>query len=144
MCQIRHIILLLFGVLAVTSNATLGIAETFGYCTFTRQDAIECFRKYVDTNHDEAISISELRVAKKKFTPYSLQAAGWIASKFHMDTSIRTTVKNCRAKPFPANGVLAKEITFTPDDFMKTKKSCLPTQWAMCQLKKVCDNAANQ
>lgn len=99
-------------------------------------------RRYVDTNHDEAISVKELRAAKKKYLPYSLQAAGWIANKLHIDTSIRSTVKNCRVQSLPANGVLSDDISFTPHDFYATTKTCLPTQWAMCQLKKVCDNAA--
>lgn len=126
------------------SYAFWGIRETLGYCTFTRKDAVECMRKYVDTNKDEKISLSELRVAKTRFMPYSLKAAGWLAKKFHLDTSIRTAVKHCRVKSFPKDGRLSKDITFTARDFMATQKRCLPSQWALCQLKKVCDNAAAQ
>lgn len=121
-----------------------GIRETFGMCTFTRQDAVDCMRKYVDTNHDDKLSLIEMRIAKKRFLPYSLQAAGWLAKKFHIDTSIRSAMRDCRVHPVvPRKGktLMDKDLTFGPDDFLKTGKTCLPSQWALCQLKKVCDNA---
>lgn len=136
-----RLFLVLFLFVAET-YAIWGIQETFGYCTFSRQDAVKCLSDYVDTNHDGAISIAELRIAKKRFTPYSLQAMGWLAKKLHYDISIRKVVKDCRVAPFPKDGKLDSSIYFTPDDFLKTAKTCLPTQLALCQLKKVCDNAA--
>lgn len=139
---IRNMTFVLVFCFLYKAYAIWGIGETFGYCTFTRQDAIECMRKYVDTNKDGAISIPELRVAKRKYTPYSMQAAGWLAKKFHIDTSIRKVVENCRVDPIK-KGTKAKDIMFTPKDFLETSKTCLPSQWALCQLKKVCDNAAS-
>lgn len=138
----RHVLLLIAAMFMHETLGFWGIRETFGVCTFTRKDAVDCMRKYVDTNHNNKISISELRVAKKKFLPYSLRAAGWLAKRFHIDTSIRKAVKHCRVKPYPKGGLLSNDIEFTPHDFMATGKTCLPSQWALCQLKKVCDNAA--
>lgn len=140
--RIEMILLLLVVLFSPNAFAMWGIRETFGYCTFSREDAVQCLSNYVDTDHNGQISIAELRVAKKRFTPYSMQAVGWLVKKLHYDISIRKVVHDCRVAPFPEDGKLDPSIYFTSKDFMMTAKSCLPTQFALCQLKKVCDNAA--
>jgi hypothetical protein len=109
----------------------------FGSCAFTREDAITCFRKYVDTNHNGSIDKHELDAAIKKYGGSVINGArtamSWMPSFMKIDLSAATIIKNC---DYDHDG------KFTPDDFRKSKHTCLPTQWNLCQVKGACDRAA--
>lgn len=131
--------LLLLGLIVSSSEGSLS-SFLLGYdehCTYTREDAIKCFTKYIDTNHDQKIDLDELRYAKKEYLGWALKLIQWVAS-WDIDTSTAKILKDCGA---------GEKGYFTADDFRRTSKSCMPSHEAMCMVKMVCDTAdkaANQ
>lgn len=59
--------------------------DTTDTCGFTRADALQCIKQYVDENHDGKISCEEFERAKDLFMPPRLKAAMWVAKKFGYD-----------------------------------------------------------
>lgn len=104
------------------------------HCTYTREDAIQCFAKYLDTNHDHVIDLAELEAAKQKYVSWALKLIEKVVA-WEIDTSTETIMKNCGA---------GTKGYFTPDDFRRTKHSCMPSQEAMCMVKAVCEKADKQ
>lgn len=102
-------------------------------CVFTREDAIDCLAKHVDTDHNGWISAQELDTARRRYAGPVLKMATFVLGALHFDVSTETTFKNC---DFDHDGHL------TADDFRKSVKTCLPDQRGMCILKSVCDRAA--
>lgn len=128
-----YILVFLFLLLAPQGETTL-TSYLLGYdehCTFTREDAIRCFAKYIDTNHDQKIDLKELEVAKSKYLGWALKMLQWVAS-WAIDTSTPKIMHDCGA---------GTKGYFTADDFRRTAKSCMPSQEAMCMVKMVCDKA---
>ena len=102
-------------------------------CEFTRDDALQCIRRFVDTNHDDKISLDELEAARSKYMTGFQKAGAWVASWFTDDFSNETILRNC---DYDKDGV------FTPHDFEQATEKCLPDQHALCLLKGACDKAA--
>jgi hypothetical protein len=110
------------------SSFVLGYEE---HCTYTREDAIKCFSKYIDTNNDQKIDLKELEVAKTKYLGWALKMLQWVAS-WAIDTSTPKIMHDCGA---------GTKGYFTADDFRRTAKSCMPSQEALCMVKMVCSTA---
>jgi len=115
----------------------------FGYgnsCEFDREDAITCFKKYVDINHDNVITVKEIERARRKYETFALKEAESIL-KFRVvrywlgDINI-TTAKVVEDCDYNHDG------KFTTEDFRKATKTCLPNKYGLCLLKKVCDQAS--
>lgn len=111
-------------------------------CKWTREDAIACIGQHVDTNHDGWVSREELKEARTRYAGsagrWLMSGLGWIQRRFSVgiDTSAKKVFEDC---DYDHDGKL------TSDDFRKADKTCLPSQMALCMLKKVCDKAdANQ
>ena len=113
---------------ASVASFVLGFDE---HCTFTREDAIICFAKYIDTNNDKMIDLKELEYAKKEYLGWALKMLQWVAS-WAIDTSTPRIMHDCGA---------GEKGYFTADDFRRTSKTCMPSQEAMCMVKMVCDTA---
>ncbi len=73
-----------FDKLAVVATEAAGfdISDT---CGFTRDDALQCIKKFVDANHDGQISCEEFERAKLLYMPPRARAALWVAKKLGMD-----------------------------------------------------------
>lgn len=122
--------------LSLTHASFLGsVAKyTLGYdeqCTYTREDAIKCFAKYIDTNHDQKIDLEELEKGKQNYLGWALKLIQMVAS-WDIDVSTKKIMEDCGA---------GTKGYFTADDFRRTKHHCMPSQEAMCMVKMVCDNA---
>lgn len=121
--------------LALTHETQASFASmVLGYdenCHYTREDAIKCFAKYIDTNHDQKIDLEELEAGKEKYLGWALKMLQWVAS-WAIDTSTPKIMHDCGA---------GTKGYFTADDFRRTAKSCMPSQVALCMVKMVCDSA---
>lgn len=102
------------------------------WCSFKRTDALACFKQYVDLNHDGAITEDELDKLRAKYeTKGSFMS--WIdmlISRWNIDTSNHVIMRDC---DYDHDGRL------TPKDFMDSAKTCMPSHWAMCLVKVLCD-----
>lgn len=87
--------------------------------------------RYVDTNHDGVISLDELEVAQTKYVGLVLRMMKWVVS-WIADTSTPTILRDC---DYNHDG------KFTADDFLKSYKTCMPSQAALCIVKMSCDKA---
>lgn len=121
-----------------TFGATTGWSF-FGYgnsCKFTREDAINCMRKYVDTNHDDIITVKELEAARAKYESFALKKAEAFLNnpivRYFVGDINTTTAKVIQDCDYNHDGI------FTPDDFRQATKTCLPNRYGMCLLHKVC------
>jgi len=103
-------------------------------CTYTRGDALECLKRYVDANGDQEISVEEIRRAKKLYAPPQLRAAEWVLNKMGYYISIKDVMKGCDAN---------KDGHLTLSDWTLGRKTCMPQQSDLCKLKTVCDRAAD-
>lgn len=101
-------------------------------CSFSREDAIVCIGKYVDTNHDQVISQGELSRARQKYLGSFLRLVSYVVS-WKVDVSSKKVLQDCDYN---------KDGRFTADDFRNATKTCLPSQEALCLLKVACDHAA--
>lgn len=102
------------------------------FCSFSREDAIKCFAEYIDTNKDGVISIEELDHLRSKYDAKGSMMSWfeWAAGKGGIDTSTATLIRDCDEN---------KDGRFTPDDFRKSTKTCLPSRWSLCLVKVMCD-----
>ena len=106
--------------------------DTSDTCGFTREDALACFIKYVDTNKDGEISELEFEHAKLAYMPERMRAAMSLAKTFHFDFTIQDVMGGCDAN---------KDGKLTIKDFVESEKDCLPNKQDMCEIKTVCDKA---
>jgi hypothetical protein len=129
-------ILLLF-VVTIQAWSVFGFGNS---CKFEREDAIVCFKKYVDINHDNVISIAELDRARTKYETFALKEAEALLKfrivKYWLGEINITTAKVVEDCDYNHDG------KFTTEDFRKATKTCLPSKYGLCLLKKVCDEAA--
>lgn len=106
--------------------------DTSDTCGFTREDALACFMKYVDTNHDGEISAKEFEHAKDAYMPERMREMLSLAKKFHFDFTIKDVLAGCDAN---------KDGKLTIKDFVESEQSCLPGLQDLCEVKTVCDIA---
>ncbi|MBX9636374.1 MAG: hypothetical protein K2Q45_02345 [Nitrosomonas sp.] len=104
-------------------------------CGFTREDALACFIKYVDTNKDGEISADEFEHAKQTYMPWQMRKALAIAKKFNFDFTIKDVLAGCDAN---------KDGHLTIKDFVESEHDCLPQKSDLCEVKSVCDIAKEQ
>lgn len=98
-------------------------------CNFTREDALACFIKYVDTNKDGEISAEEFEHAKQTYMPWQMRKALGIAKKFNFDFTIKDVLAGCDAN---------KDGRLTIKDFADSKDTCVPGKRDLCELSTVC------
>lgn len=103
-----------------------------GSCSYTREQALYCFTHFVDTKKQGYIDEEELRFAIDNYAPKALSKVRWAASWLINALKIDTIFKDC---DYDKDGKL------TPEDFRKSVKTCLPTQWDLCQVKTACERA---
>jgi len=118
--------------LARVGEAAVGL-DTSDTCGFTRDDALQCIKTYVDENHDGKISCEEFERAKDLFMPPRMKAALWLAKKLGYDVHFEQVLYGCDAN---------HDCIFTEEDWMESKKRCLPFKSDLCKLKTACDIAA--
>lgn len=123
--------LLLF--LFICASHSWGIWGFDTACGWTRQNALNCFRKHIDTDHDDIITQSELDVAREKYMPRWMKVGQWLGS-FVVNASTAKVLEDC---DYDKDGI------FTTDDWMHASKTCLPSEWAICLVKTVCDAASD-
>lgn len=112
---------------------TNSLMRTFGgfdeHCPYTRQDAIKCFAKYVDENKDGVIEESEVEGVQKKLSWY-VKLIAWVTG-WRPDVSTKVVMRDCGGD---------KDGKITAEAFMKASKTCMPSRWALCAVKMVCDH----
>ena len=123
--------LLLFFLLCVLCLCSISSADDV--CAFSREQALDCIKTYVDVNHDNVITLEELEDARSKYTSTLQKAASWLASWFTDSVSTPRIIKDC---DFNHDGV------FTPDDFIQATTTCLPKCRDLMLMKGVCEKAA--
>lgn len=101
-------------------------------CGFTRDDALQCIAKYVDTNGDREISADEFEHAKKEYLPKQAQMARWIARRLGYDVTIKDVMYGCDVN---------KDGHLTLSDWQDGAKVCLPGKGDLCKFSTVCDIA---
>ena len=104
-------------------------------CNFSRDDALACIERHIDTDRDGRVSPTEVRMARRRYGGTTLKAVAWILSWFHIDLSTKKIMTDCGA---------GKDGYMTKEGWEKSSKTCLPSSWGLCQLKKVCDYADGQ
>lgn len=102
-------------------------------CGFTRQDALVCIKKYVDTNHDGEISNEEFEYAKEHYMPDPVHRLTKLLNVFHINYTLDNIKPKCDAN---------KDGHFTPQDWIDSAKTCLPHKADLCKFQRVCEIAA--
>lgn len=125
----KKMMLLLFLATSAHALSWWGWTNYDPHCKYSRMDAVQCFEKYVDLNHDGVITANEVEAAK---TRYITGAFKWFLRiiSWEVDTSTAKIFHDC---DYNHDG------KFTQDDFIKSKKTCIPTQAGLCMIKYVCD-----
>ena len=108
---------------------------TTSSCGFTRTDALQCIKKYIDTNHDGVIQDSEFEYAKHHYTPKRMQKIEWAVEKMGWNYTLDNIKPACDAN---------KDGIFTEADWMASKKTCLPYKADLCKLEYICKLAARR
>lgn len=103
-------------------------------CGYTRDDALLCIAKYVDTNGDKEISAAEFEAAKRAYLPRQARMAAWVARRMGYDISIADVMKGCDVD---GDGRL------TLSDWEHGEKVCLPGAADLCKMQTVCKIAEN-
>lgn len=111
--------------------AMLGF-DTSDTCGYTRDDALLCIAKYVDTNGDREISEAEFEHARDTYLPRQARAAHWIAHKLGFDVTMADVKYGCD---------IDHDNRLTLSDWENGAKKCLPGKGDLCKLKTVCDIA---
>ena len=115
----------------------VGLAQAWSFwgydssCTYSRADAVACFARHVDTNKDGVISVTEVEAAKDRYTGRLMKAIEWLVS-WKIDILTEKILSDC---DYNHDG------KFVADDFLRSYKTCVPTQAGLCMIKKVCDGA---
>jgi hypothetical protein len=108
-------------------------------CGFTRRNALKCIKKYVDTNHDGEISAKEFNYVKENYMPEPVHRLQHYLKKlpksWHVDITLDMIKEKCDAN---------KDGRFTAQDWLDSKKTCLPHKADLCKLQRVCEIAAKK
>lgn len=130
----------LFMLLCLTGIVYASVASiasfAIGYdpkCIYNRENAIDCFSEYVDTNKDGFVTPDEIDVVQKKYMGYTLRLMSWFWGSWTGDTSTNAVMKGCD---------FDKDGRISATDFIKSEVTCMPSQDALCMIKLVCDKAA--
>lgn len=109
--------------------------DTSSTCGFTRDDALECFKLYVDTNHDNEIEAAEFEHAKQAYMPPRMRMAMKLAKSVGFDFSVKDVLNGCDAN---------KDRRLTIQDFHDSADKCLPSPRDLCMVSTVCKIAAGK
>jgi hypothetical protein len=119
-------------------------------CGFTRKDALQCIKRYVDYDHNGKITCEEFERAKALYMPPRMKDALWLAKKFGFDVHfdqvlygnvyslVITSCGGVLTKRF-AGCDANKDCQFTEQDWIDSEKRCLPFPADLCKLKTACD-----
>jgi hypothetical protein len=118
--------------LASASLSALGF-DVSDTCGVTRQDGLDCIKKYVDWDKNGKVSCEEFERAKDLFMPSRMKDALWLAQKVGFDVHFEQVLYGCDAN---------HDCVFTEQDWIDSKKKCLPFKADLCKLKTACDLAA--
>jgi hypothetical protein len=99
-------------------------------CTYSRENAISCFSKYVDLNKDGKITLVEINEAEDKYLSWELKLLKWVVG-WKIDVSPKSIMRDCGPDD---------RGEFTPDSFRRTAKTCIASQEALCLVKIGCDH----
>jgi len=92
-------------------------------CGWTKDTVHLCLTEYVDSNHDDAVSVKEMEDARQKYAPWYLR------TKL---TTVADMFKDCDYN---------KDGLITARDVQLAVKTCLPEQYQICRVKWFCDRA---
>jgi hypothetical protein len=133
----RVLLFLTFFAFAYASWLTDLGARAMGFevsdtCGFTRMDALNCIKQYVDVNHNGIIEYNEFERAKQTYMPMRARMALRVAKEFGYDVTLKQILRDCDANH---DGI------FTEQDWIDSAKTCLPGKGDLCKLKTACDMA---
>ena len=94
-------------------------------CGFTRSDALQCMRKYVDSDHNDRITTAELEESITKYAPAWMRALSWFVG-------VERVMEDC---DYNEDGVL------TPRDLELSTEKCFPKQENLCTFEWFCNRA---
>ena len=109
--------------------------DTSSTCGFTRDNALACFKQYVDLNHDGEIEAVEFEHAKQAYMPPRMREAMKLAKSIGFDFTVKDVLDGCDAN---------KDGHLTIQDFHDAAKTCLPGASDLCMLSTVCKIAAEK
>ncbi len=114
------------------------VTRVTGYkedCTFTRHGAVDCIARYIDTNHDDIVTVAEIDAARDRYTGFVMRLLQKVVS-WEIDISTPKIMADCGAN---AKG------EFTEENFLHgpASKTCMPSQQALCMFEMVCKHVAN-
>lgn len=133
-------LLLLFGLVALANGWSFkeaAMRRVLGYdphCTFSRENAISCFSKYVDENHDGKITVPEIYAAEDRYMNWAMKMIRWAVS-WGIEVDPKYVLRDCCPN---------ERLEFTPDSFRKCHKTCIPSQEALCLVSIVCKYLDNK
>jgi len=103
--------------------------DTSSTCGFTRANALECFKRYVDTNQDNEIEAAEFEHAKQAYMPPRMRMAMKLAKSVGFDFTVKDVLDGCDAN---------KDGRLTIQDFHDSAETCLPGAKDLCMVGSVC------
>lgn len=114
------------------------ITRVTGYrpdCTFTRHGAVDCIARYIDTNHDDIVTVAEIDAARERYTGFVMGLLQKVLS-WEIDISTPKILADCGAD---------RDGRFTEENFLHgpASKTCMPSQQALCAFEMVCKHVAN-
>lgn len=114
-----------------TAVRALGFPTT-DKCNFTRLDALDCIKKYVDLNKNGEIENSEFEFAKHHYMPSRMEKLEWAVERLGWNYTLDNIRPACGEKPTGR---------FTVKAWMTRAKTCLPGQADLCKFQYVCQLA---
>jgi hypothetical protein len=104
-------------------------------CTFTRHGAVDCIARYIDTNHDDIVTVAEIDAARNRYMGFVLRILQKAVS-WEIDISTEKIVQDCGG---------SNKGEFTEENFLHgpASKTCMADQVSMCMFEAVCKHVAN-
>ncbi len=96
--------------------------------------AVDCIARYVDTNHDDIVTVAEVDSAVERYSGLFLKMLERLVS-WEIDISTPKIMHDCGAND---------RGEFTEKEFLhgRASKTCMPTQQALCMFEVVCKHVA--
>ncbi len=132
------LLLLFFATLARGSFLSRLASRFVGYdphCHATRHGALDCISRYVDTNHDNVVTVREIDEARERYTGWLMRILERMVS-WEIDISSAKIMQDC------GRGDARGE--FTEHNFMHgpASKTCLVDRASLCLFDVACKHVA--